>query len=121
MLKKITNDLEKTSIEKMVQSKNKSEKETEKSKNNLSNNQTLLNKKINSIKEEISSSSGSTSNASSVIDEENYIDMPFLETEGEAAENTVDINERRDVREKDSKARTFAPPDNTEEKADVQI
>ena len=96
MLKKITNDLKKcieafSSIEKMVQLKNKSEKEIEKLKNDLSNNQTLLNKKINSRKEEISSSSGNTSNASSVIDEENYLDMPFLETEGEAAENTVEM------------------------------
>ena len=37
--------------------------------------------------------------------------MPYLETEEEAAENIADINERRDLRKKDNKARTFAPPD----------
>ena len=40
--------------------------------------------------------------------------MPYLETEEEAAENISDINERRDVRKKDNKARTFAPSDNAE-------
>ena len=43
-----------------------------------------------------------------------YADMPYLETEEEAAENIADINERRDVRKKDNKARTFAPSDNAE-------
>ena len=33
--------------------------------------------------------------------------MPYLETEEEAAENISDINERRDVRKKDNKARTI--------------
>ena len=42
--------------------------------------------------------------------------MPHLETEEEAAENIADINERRDVRKKDKKARTFAPPDDANEK-----
>ena len=70
------------------------------------------------MKEEISSSFNNTSNASSAIDEENYLDMPFLETEEEAAENIADINEQRDVRKKDNKASTFAPPDNTEEAAE---
>ena len=37
-----------------------------------------------------------------------YDDMPYLETEEEAAENIADINEQRDVRKKDNKARTFA-------------
>ena len=60
----------------------------------------MINKKIDSIKEEISSSSGNTSNASSVIDEENYHDMPFLETEEEAAENIAEINEQKDTRKK---------------------
>ena len=45
-----------------------------------------------------------------------YADMPYLETEEEAAENIADINERRDVRKKDNKARTFAPPDDANEK-----
>ena len=40
--------------------------------------------------------------------------MPFLETEEEAAENIADINKQRDMRKKDNKARTFAPPDNTD-------
>ena len=40
--------------------------------------------------------------------------MPYLETEEETAENIADINEQRDVRKKDNKARTFAPPDNAE-------
>ena len=92
----------------------------ERIKKDLSNNNKIINEKINSIKEEISSSFGNTSNASSVIDEENYLDMSFLETEEEEAENIADINERRDVRKKDNKARTFAHPDNTEEKADVR-
>ena len=43
-----------------------------------------------------------------------YDDIPYLETEEEAAENIADINERRDVRKKDNKARTFAPPDSAE-------
>ena len=43
--------------------------------------------------------------------------MPYLETEEEAAENIADINEQKDVRKKDNKARTFAPSDNTEEAA----
>ena len=43
-----------------------------------------------------------------------YDDMPYLETEEEAAENIVDINKRRDVRKKDNTARTFAPSDNAE-------
>ena len=43
--------------------------------------------------------------------------MPYLETEEEAAENIADINEQKDVRKKDNKARTFAPSDNTEEVA----
>ena len=43
-----------------------------------------------------------------------YDDMPYLETEEEAAEKIADINERRDARKKDNKARTFAPPDNAE-------
>ena len=42
--------------------------------------------------------------------------MPYLETEEEAAENIADINERRDLRKKDNKARTFAPPDDANEK-----
>ena len=42
--------------------------------------------------------------------------MPYLETEEEAAENIADINERRDVRKKENKARTFAPPDDANEK-----
>ena len=41
-----------------------------------------------------------------------YDDMPYLETEEEAVENIADINEQRDVRKKDNKARTFAPSDN---------
>ena len=40
--------------------------------------------------------------------------MPYLETEEEAAENIADLNERRDVRKKDNKARTFAPSDSAE-------
>ena len=43
-----------------------------------------------------------------------YDDIPYLETEEEAAENIADINERRDVRKKDNKARTFAPQDSAE-------
>ena len=43
-----------------------------------------------------------------------YDDMSYLETEEEAAENIADINEQRDVRKKDNKARTFAPSDNAE-------
>ena len=43
-----------------------------------------------------------------------YDDMPYLETEEEAAENVAGINERRDVRKKDNKARTFAPSDSAE-------
>ena len=43
-----------------------------------------------------------------------YNGMPYLETEEEAAENIADLNERRDVRKKDNKARTFAPSDSTE-------
>ena len=43
-----------------------------------------------------------------------YDDMPYLETEEKAAENIADINERRDVRKKDNKARTFAMSDNAE-------
>ena len=43
-----------------------------------------------------------------------YDGMPYLETEEAAAENIADINERRDVRKKDNKARTFAPSDNAE-------
>ena len=43
-----------------------------------------------------------------------YDDMPYLETEEEAAENIADINERRDVRKKGNKARTFAQSDNAE-------
>ena len=42
-----------------------------------------------------------------------YDDMPYLETEEEAAENIADINERRNVRKKDNKARTFALSGNT--------
>ena len=42
--------------------------------------------------------------------------MPYLETEEEAAENIADINEQRDARKKDNKARTFAPPDDANEK-----
>ena len=41
-------------------------------------------------------------------------DRPYLETEEEAAKNKADINERRDIRKKDNKARTFAPSDNAE-------
>ena len=40
--------------------------------------------------------------------------MPYLKTEEEAAKNIAYINERRDVRKKDNKARTFAPSDNAE-------
>ena len=43
-----------------------------------------------------------------------YNGMPYLETEEEAAENIADLNERRDVRNKDNKARTFAPSDSAE-------
>ena len=43
-----------------------------------------------------------------------YDDMPYLETEEEAAENIADVNERRDVRKKDNKARTFALSDSAE-------
>ena len=42
--------------------------------------------------------------------------MPYLETEEEAAKNIADIIEQRNVRKKDNKARTFAPPDDTNEK-----
>ena len=42
-------------------------------------------------------------------------DVPYLETEEEEeAKNIADMNERRDVRKKDNKARTFAPSDNAE-------
>ena len=37
--------------------------------------------------------------------------MPYIETEEEAVKNIGDINERRDVRKLDNKARTFALPD----------
>ena len=117
MFNKNIKDLEKKSIEKIIEQKNDYKKKIEKIKKDLSNNNKIINNKINSIKEEISSSSGNTSNASSVIDEENFLNMPFLETE-EAAENIVDINEQRDTRKKDYKARTFAPPDNTEKAAE---
>ena len=40
-----------------------------------------------------------------------YDDVPYLETEEEAAEDIADINEQRDVRKKDNKARTFALSD----------
>ena len=43
-----------------------------------------------------------------------YDDMPYLETEEEAAENIADINERRDVRKKDNKTRNFAQSDSAE-------
>ena len=43
-----------------------------------------------------------------------YDDMPYLETEEEAAENIADINKRRDVRIKGNKARTFALSDSAE-------
>ena len=43
-----------------------------------------------------------------------YANIPYLETEEEATENIVDIYER-----KDNKARTFAPPYNVEEEADI--
>ena len=39
--------------------------------------------------------------------EEEYADMPYLETEEEAAENIADVNEQKDVRKKDNKARTL--------------
>ena len=84
----------------MTKLKNKYKKEIKETKNNLKNNQKLLNKKKDLIKEEISSSSSNVSSASSVIDEENYPNMHFLETEEEAAENIADINEQRDMRKK---------------------
>ena len=53
------------------------------------------------IKKELSSSSLSTSSLKSVVDKENYPDMPFLETEEEAAENIADINEHRKKNKED--------------------
>ena len=47
-------------------------------------------------------------------EEKIYANIPYLETEEEAAENIVDIYEQ-----KDNKARTFAPPYNVEEEADI--
>ena len=48
--------------------------------------------------------------------EKKYADIPYLETEEDTAENIADINERRDVRKKYNKARTFALPDDANEK-----
>ena len=96
-------------------------KTIEKIEKDLSNNNKIINKKIDSIKKEISSSSGNTSNSHSVDNEETYPDKPFLETEEEAAENIADISDRRDVRKRDNKARTSAPPDNTEEAAENMV
>ena len=92
-------------------------KKKKKKKNDLSNSQTLLNKKTDLMKEEISSSSGNTSDTDSIDREEKHLDMPFLETEQEAAENIANIYERKDTRKKDYRMRTFAPQDNTEEAA----
>ena len=41
-----------------------------------------------------------------------YDDMPYLETEEEAAENIADIKEQRDVRKKDDKALSDSPEKN---------
>ena len=104
MLKKITNDLEKTSIEKMVRLKNEYKKVINKLKNDLSNNQKFLNKK-----KEISSSSGNTSDTDSIDIQEQCPGMPFLETEEEAAENIAYIYEQKDTRKKDYKNQNFCP------------
>ena len=45
-------------------------------------------------------------------EEKIYDNIPYLETEEEAAENIADIYER-----KDNKARTFAPPHNVDDNA----
>ena len=47
-------------------------------------------------------------------EEKIYANIPYLETEEEAAENIADIYER-----KDNKTITFAPPYNVEEEADI--
>ena len=73
-----------------------------------------MNMKEMNMKKKMSSLSTYTSAASSVVDKKYYVDMRFLETEEEAAENIADINEKRDVRKKDNKAKTFAPPDDTD-------
>ena len=85
----------------MIELENKYRKEIRQLKNDLSNNQKLINKKVDLIKEEILSSSGNTSDTDSTDKNEMYPDMPFLETEEEAAENIADINERRDTRKED--------------------
>ena len=86
---------------KIIEQKNKYEKEI---------------KKIKKIKEELSSSSANISTMSNEVDKKKYVDMPYLETEEEAAKNIADIIEQRNIRKKDNKARTFAPPDDTNEK-----
>ena len=104
---------------------NKYEKEIYELKKQLNENEEYFNneeknriKKDNEIKryeQEIQELKKKSNDYKKTEEEQIYGNIPYLETEEEAAENIADIYERRD-----NKARTFAPPhhvdDNTRKK-----
>ena len=107
---------------------NKYELEIQKLNKKLNENQEYFNneeknriKKDNEIKiyeQEIQELNKKLNDYKNKEEEKIYGNIPYLETEEEAAENIADISERRD-----SKARTFAPPHNIDdiEESDEEI
>ena len=79
-LKEIAKDLEKKSIEKMFEQKDRYENQIKAIKDELLANYSNMRKKVEKVR--------------------TLANMPPLETEEEAAENIVDIYERRDTKKK---------------------
>ena len=96
-IQEIIKDLEKKSIEKMVEQKDRCENQIKEIKDELPAYYSNMRKKDEKVR-----TFAPPDNAS----------MPSLEIEEEAAENIADIYEQGDTRKKDKKVRTFAPPDN---------
>ena len=73
---------------------------------------------INKYEQEIQERNKKLNHYKNKEEEKIYGNIPYLETEEEAAENIADIYERRD-----NKARNFAPPHNVDdiEESDEEI
>ena len=97
---------------------NKKLNENEEYFNNEEENRIKKDNKIKRYEQEIQELNKKLNDYKNKEEEKIYGNIPYLETEEEAAENIADIYERRD-----NKARTFAPPHNVDdiEESDEEI
>ena len=104
--------------EQEIQELNKKLNEHEENFNNEEKNRIKKDNEIKRNEQEIQELNKKLNDYKNKEEEKIYGNIPYLETEEEAAENIADIYERRD-----NKARTFAPPhnvdDNTRKKDNV--